>query len=123
MKICEKCGKIVEITKDTTSELYCCNELMKDLKPNSVDAVIEKHKPVFEINGNEIDVKVAEIAHPMIEKHYIEWISIKTNYGVYKKYLKPNDAPAASFLLSEKEKVESILAYCNLHGLWETKVI
>ena len=123
MKICEKCGKIVEITKDTTSELYCCNELMKDLKPNSVDAVIEKHKPVFEINGNKIDVKVAEIAHPMIEKHYIEWISIKTNYGVYKKYLKPNDAPAASFLLSEKEKVESILAYCNLHGLWETKVI
>jgi superoxide reductase len=76
----------------------------------------EKHKPVIEKVENVIKVKVGDIPHPMMDEHYIEWIEIVADGYVYRKDLKPGDAPEAVFCL-DAENIWA-RAYCNIHGLW-----
>ena len=49
---------------------------MQLLVENTVDAAKEKHVPVIEKVDGGVKVKVGDVAHPMEEKHYIEWIEI-----------------------------------------------
>jgi len=86
----------------------------------SVDAAVEKHVPVVEVNGNVVTVTVGSVTHPMEEKHYIEFIAIETTKGVQRKNLKPGEAPKAVFALCDEEFVKAY-AYCNLHGMWDNK--
>jgi len=90
---------------------------MKLFVENTTDAVREKHVPVLEKTETGVKVKVGSVAHPMEDKHYIEWIEILTGDRVYRKFLKPGDAPEAAFEL-ELYRVTA-RAYCNLHGLWK----
>ena len=55
----------------------------------------------------------------MLEEHFIEWITLNTNQGVYRKQLNPGQEPVADFCLCDGEQVEEVYAYCNLHGLWK----
>ncbi len=57
--------------------------------------------------------------HPMLEEHFIEWITLNTNQGIYRKQLNPGQEPVADFCLCDGEQVEEVYAYCNLHGLWK----
>ena len=34
----------------------------------------------------------------------------------------PEEAPEAVFALAEGQQVKEVYAYCNLHGLWTTKL-
>ena len=63
---------------------------------------------------------VGEVAHPMADVHFIEWIAIETTHGVQRKCLKPGQDPKAEFLLADGEKYIAAYAYCNLHGLWKS---
>ena len=114
---CEVCGNIVEMVHEGKGELVCCEQPMKLFKENTVDAAKEKHVPVLEKHGEEVKVKVGTVAHPMEEKHYIEWIEVISGEKAYREFLKPGQAPEASF----KIKGDKIIAreYCNLHGLWK----
>ncbi|MFO7619115.1 MAG: desulfoferrodoxin [Thermoplasmata archaeon] len=114
---CDICGNIVEVLHDGPGELVCCGQPMRLVKEGIVDAALEKHVPVIEKNGDIITVKVGSVAHPMEEKHYIEWIELMADDRIYRKHLKPGDAPEAAFLC----KAEKLVAreYCNLHGLWK----
>ena len=58
----------------------------------------------------------------MEEAHSIVWIHIVTNQGTQRKYLKPNTDPVIEFALCPDEQLQEIYAYCDLHGLWMTKV-
>ena len=87
--------------------------------PNTTDASLEKHVPVVKKDGAKVEIFVGEVAHPMQDVHFIEWISIETNKGFQVKYLNPEDKPEASFLLLEGEELVAAYAYCNLHGLWK----
>lgn len=49
----------------------------------------------------------------------LNWISLKTDQGIQRKYLKPGEKPAIDFKLCDNETVEEVYAYCNLHGLWK----
>mgnify|MGYP000389058083 FL=1 len=71
---CEVCGNIVEILHTGAGELVCCNQPMKLMAENMVDAATEKHVPVINKTQEGIKVSVGSIDHPMEEKHYIEWI-------------------------------------------------
>ena len=62
-------------------------------------------------------VKVGSVAHPMEDKHHIEWIAIYGGDRVHRKYLKPGDAPEAEFQCPAKEITAK--EFCNLHGLWK----
>ena len=93
-------------------------ENLKNLKANTTDAAVEKHVPVYTIEGSHVHVVVGETKHPMLEEHFIEWITLNTNQGIYRKQLNPGQEPVADFCLCDGEQVEEVYAYCNLHGLW-----
>jgi len=115
---CELCGNIVEMLHGGDGELVCCGQPMKLFVENTVDAAKEKHIPVVEKIAGGFKVKVGSVAHPMEEKHYIEWIQVIADDGrVYRKFLKPGQAPEAVFMID----AETITAreYCNIHGLWK----
>ena len=99
----------------------CCGEPMEELIPNTQDGAHEKHIPVIELDGNIATVKVGEVAHPMLEAHYIMWIAIETNMGNQRKKLNPGDAPEAKFALLPGEKIIRAIEFCNLHGLYATE--
>jgi len=117
---CEVCGNIVEVTHGGDGELVCCGKPMKLMTENTVDAAKEKHVPVMEKTANGFLVKIGSVAHPMEDKHYIEWIEILTEDGkAYRKFLKPGDKPEAEFCITEG--FVTAREYCNLHGLWSAR--
>jgi len=91
---------------------------MNQFKENTVDASKEKHVPVVEKMEGGFKVKVGAVAHPMEEKHYIEWIEVIADGKAYRRFLKPGDAPEAFFGID----AVNITAreFCNLHGLWKS---
>jgi superoxide reductase len=113
---CEVCGNIVEMMHEGDGELVCCGQPMKLFVANTVDAAKEKHVPVKEPSGAGLKVKVGSVAHPMEEKHYIEWIEIVSDGKAYRQFLKPGEAPEALFPVQGEWTTRE---YCNLHGLWK----
>jgi superoxide reductase len=114
---CELCGNIVEVLHGGKGELVCCGEAMKLYKENTVDAAKEKHVPVVEKTADGFKVKVGSVAHPMEEKHYIEWIEIIADGKAYRQFLNPGDVPEAVFQIDAAQVTAR--EYCNLHGLWK----
>ncbi|QGU96104.1 desulfoferrodoxin [Clostridium bovifaecis] len=114
---CEVCGNMVEVIHKGGGQLVCCGKPMTLRKENTEDAATEKHVPVIEKIEGGVKVKVGEIDHPMLEKHYIEWIEIHTENKVYRKYLNPGEKPEAVFMV--EEEISYAREYCNLHGLWK----
>lgn len=114
---CELCGNIIEVLIAGDGELICCGQPMKLMVANTVDAAKEKHVPVIEKIPGGVKVKIGSVAHPMEEKHYIQWIEINADGRTCRKFLKPGEAPEAEF----KVDAANITAreYCNLHGLWK----
>ncbi len=114
---CEVCGNIVEVLHTGVGQLVCCNQPMKLMKENTVDAAKEKHVPVIEKAEGRVTVKVGSVAHPMEEKHYIEWIELIADGEAFRRFLKPGGKPEATF----KIDAQNITAreYCNIHGLWK----
>ena len=113
---CEICGNIVEVIHESAGTLICCGQPMTLQVENTVDAAKEKHVPVVEKVEGGVLIKVGTIEHPMLEKHYIEWIEVQTSNKIYRKYLNPGDEPEALFLV--EEEVLCVREYCNIHGLW-----
>ena len=119
IKKCMKCGARVQVLEDCTCDncgIKCCGEQMQELKPNSVDAAIEKHVPTYEVKDGKLFVKVN---HVMEEDHYIEWISIVFANKTVTTYFKPGDEPTAH---CKYIPGSTIYAYCNKHALWKKDV-
>jgi superoxide reductase len=114
---CELCGNIVETLFGGGGALACCGQDMKLMAENTVDAAKEKHVPVIEKCDAGILVKVGAVAHPMEEKHYIQWIELLVDGKAYRQFLNPGDAPEAFFPITGDNVVAR--EYCNLHGQWK----
>ena len=114
---CDACGNIVEVLHGGGGELVCCGEAMQLFIENTVDAAKEKHVPVIEKTADGFKVAVGSVAHPMEEKHYIEWIEVIAGGKTYRQFLKPGEEPEATFCLDADQVVAR--EYCNLHGLWK----
>ena len=115
---CNVCGNIVEVLHAGGGTLVCCGQDMELLAENTTDAATEKHVPVIEKSANGTKVAVGSVAHPMEDKHYIQWIELVDGDVVSRKYLKPGDKPEAEF---DVPFSDSLVAreYCNLHGHWK----
>ena len=116
---CSHCGQIVAIVKETGVPIVCCGEPMVEIIPGTTDAALEKHVPVFTVEGNKVYVSVGSQAHPMLPEHYIEWVAIQTKTGNQRKPLCPGDEPKACFSLCDGDEVIAVYAYCILHSLWK----
>lgn len=114
---CDLCGNIVEVMHGGGGALVCCGEDMKLQVEGTVDAAREKHVPVIHKTSTGYKVVVGEVAHPMLDAHYIEWIELVADDMVYRQYLKPGQTPEAEFCI-QAEKVTA-REYCNLHGQWK----
>lgn len=115
---CPICGNVFGVIHDGGVRPICCGKPMEEIKANSVDAAKEKHVPHVELSEDTCLVKVGEVAHPMTEEHYIDWVMIHTSLGRHRFVLKPNENPEVTLNLSMGEKVLKVYAHCNLHGLW-----
>lgn len=117
---CDVCGNIVEVVRGGNGAIFCCGQSMQKLEAKTADEGKEKHVPMIErINGT-IKVKVGSVAHPMQEKHYIEWIELLADGKAYRKFLSPDDEPEAIFELQAQQITAR--EHCNIHGLWEGKL-
>ncbi|WP_417910984.1 desulfoferrodoxin [Candidatus Electronema sp. PJ] len=121
---CLLCGNIVSVLHTGAGALVCCGQPMDLQTENTVDASKEKHVPVIEKTEGGYKVTVGSVAHPMEEKHWIEWIELTVGTIVCRKDLKPGDKPEALFSCSScgcgcKSTEVSARAYCNLHGNWK----
>jgi superoxide reductase len=116
---CELCGNIVEVLHGGAGTLVCCAEDMKLMVEGTVDAAREKHIPVIQKTATGYKVVVGEVAHPMLDNHYIEWIELIADGITYRQYLTPGQAPEAEFCV-QAEKVTA-REYCNLHGHWKAE--
>jgi superoxide reductase len=114
---CGICGNIVEVLHAGAGELVCCGQPMNLLVENTVDAAKEKHVPVVEKVEGGVKVKVGAVAHPMEEKHWIEWVEVVVDGKSYRQFLNPGEAPEATFNV-QGDKITA-REYCNLHGLWK----
>jgi len=115
---CAICGNIVTLLHEGGGELVCCGQPMKHLVAGEDDtASKEKHVPVVRIEDGKLRVDVGDVPHPMIEKHYIEFVILVTESGVFVEFLRPETEPLAWFCLPEGDY--EVYEYCNLHGLWK----
>lgn len=116
---CPICGNIIEILHEGSCVPMCCNQAMQLMEEGAVDAAKEKHVPCIEKFDGGYKVVVGSTSHPMLDKHYIEWIELLSEGMLQRKDLAPNDEPCAVFK-TDAEKVTA-RAYCNLHGLWKAE--
>lgn len=114
---CSACGNIVEVVHAGGGELVCCGKPMELQVEKSEDQGKEKHVPVIKKTDKGYLVKVGSVAHPMEEKHYIEWIELIADGKAYRQFLKPGDKPEAEFCVTASNV--SAREYCSLHGLWK----
>jgi superoxide reductase len=119
--ICSQCGNIVYKVKDSKVPVFCCGKPMNELTANTVEASVEKHLPVVEVEDNVVRVTVGAVEHPMVEAHYIQWIAIETTKGSQRRKLDYTDKPIAEFKLADGEELVAVYEYCNLHGLWKAE--
>lgn len=116
---CNICGNVVEMLHTGKGTLVCCGQPMELMTPKTADMGREKHLPVIEQTADGILVKVGSIAHPMEEKHSIEWIELIADGHVYRQHLQPGQAPEAKFCVGGEQL--QARSYCNLHGLWQAE--
>lgn len=115
---CGVCGNMTEVVHASGGELVCCGQPMNLMTENTTDAATEKHVPVIEKIDGGFKVKVGSVAHPMEEKHYIEWIELIADGKAYRQFLDPGGVPEAVFMIDAAEVTAR--EYCNLHGLWKS---
>ena len=117
LKKCPQCGALVKVINDChcACGLICCDNNMVEVKANSVDASFEKHVPTYEIENNQIKVKVN---HVMDEDHFIEWVMFVTDEKEETIYFKPGDVAEVVF----PNNKGILYAYCNKHGLWSKTI-
>lgn len=118
--VCKHCGNIITFLKSSGVPVICCGEQMSELVPGTTDASLEKHVPVVTQQGDNVNVFVGAVEHPMAPEHFIEWIALETRNGSQVKQLVPGQTPSADFALAGDDKVIAAYAFCNIHGLWKS---
>jgi superoxide reductase len=113
---CSVCGTITEVLQSGQGTLVCCGSPMEHLAANTVDASREKHVPVIERGNGCITVRVGSVPHPMEDKHLIAWIELIAEGMVHRQFLRPGDAPEATFHITADAVM--VREYCTLHGHW-----
>ena len=115
---------MIEVYGDEELKLTANGQELKAIQPNTVDAAQEKHVPVptYDATKHEVTVSVGSVAHPMTEEHLINWVMLVTKRGTQRVDLTAVDAPTVTFRLADGDAPVKVLAYCNLHGLWQAEI-
>ncbi|GAB4274010.1 MAG: class II SORL domain-containing protein [Deferrisomatales bacterium] len=100
--------------------------------PSSKTVLEKKHAPVIEApervgrgEAFSATVRVGEIVHPMSPAHYIQYVEVLAgNEPAGRVELSPElGVPVVSLTLRLDKPVTLVVReYCNLHGLWESRL-
>ena len=117
LRKCDSCGALVKVINDChcKCEINCCDEIMKEIIPNSVDAAKEKHIPEYSVNDG---VTYVRVNHVMDSDHYIEWIALVNDEIEEVHYFKPREEAEVTFNYDKG----ILYSYCNKHGLWKIEI-
>lgn len=88
------------------------------LEINEEKEEVKGHSIKIREAGRFISIKFIN-EHIMIDTHYIKFIIIETNLGMYIRYFKIGDKLEFDFVLAINEKINNIYSYCNVHGLFK----
>jgi len=116
---CEVCGNMTKVVHASGGTMVCCGKPMTLQQEKTNDQGKEKHVPVVEKTATGILVKLGSVPHPMEEKHYIEWIEVRSGNNVYVRGLLPGEKPESGFCVTDTNV--KVRAYCNVHGLWTNR--
>ncbi|MCX6688708.1 MAG: desulfoferrodoxin [Methanoregula sp.] len=116
---CSVCGNTTKVVHASGGTLVCCGQPMVLQPEKTADAGKEKHAPVVEKTAQGIIVKIGSIPHPMEEKHYIEWVEVRTGEHIYIRGFKPGEKPESEFPVTDTNV--KVRIYCNVHGLWTNR--
>jgi superoxide reductase len=121
---CEECETafVTVGKKNEHSAPVCCGKAMTALVPNGGEnAPTERHIPLITSDGQSVTVYVGAQDHPMTLRHHIGWIAVAQQDQLLIKHLDYISAPAARFNISPLDGKITAYAFCNQHGLWESK--
>ena len=101
--------------------------------PENLTETEKKHMPVLSINECGLDhdnectavlIKVGELEHVMESEHLIEFIDLYINKKYFSRlaFTAKKIHPVASLHLATNSGTLSVIAYCNVHGSWRTKI-
>ncbi len=116
---CAKCGNVIEMLNEKTTNLSCCGEPMQELVPNTTEASTEKHLPSCQIEDEVVLVTVGSTPHPMDKDHYIMYVIGEYEDSIITYKYNPGEEIDIMF---DYEPGMKVYAYCNLHGLWMTEL-
>ena len=109
--ICPVCG----VGKDQFEELHHMGE------EQTGGEAQEKHVPVISGDETSTTVTVGSVEHPMTNEHHIVWAELHEGDKVLKKIeLQTDTPPVAKFEGIPFKEGYKAIAFCNLHGLWES---
>ena len=86
---CDDCGSIIQVLVEDDGDT--CDTHMLNIPVQTEGEKAPKHKPVVEIDGDKVTVKVGEAAHPMDDDHYIQFLVVEAGAEQYAKSFKPGD--------------------------------
>ena len=115
---CDDCGSIIQVLAEDDGDT--CDTHMFEFPAQTEGEKSPKHKPVVEIDGDKVTVKVGEAAHPMDDDHYIQFLIVEAGAEQYAKCFKPGDVAEATFTVNSTDDIKAF-AFCNLHGLWSSE--
>ncbi len=118
---CNMCGNLIDMVVDSTVVPVCCGKAMQELVANTSDGATEKHVPSVKVEKDVVHVQVGSTIHPSTEAHHIVFVVLVTDKGVHRKYLEVGKDPIVEFAVHQEKPLE-VYEYCNLHGLWKTKL-
>ena len=72
---CDDCGSIIQVLAEGDEKV--CSDHMLAFPVQTEGEKAPKHKPVVEIDGDKVTVKVGEAAHPMDDDHYIQFVIVE----------------------------------------------
>ncbi len=113
---CEHCKNLVNVICDSGIPLLCCGARMRELAANSSGRA-ENHLPDVRIEDERVLVRVGARPHPMIPEHYISWIALETDAGIYRQPVSICGPAQALFSIGNERPIAAY-AFCNIHGLW-----
>ena len=109
--VCPVCGNVIRTTGETV--ISCCGITLPPLEPEEADAAHRIQKDVIE------DEYYVTVDHPMTKDHYISFLAGVSDQGVQLVKLYPEGNAEARFRIN---RVKTIYAYCNRHGLFQLKI-
>ena len=109
--VCPVCGNAIWATGEAA--VSCCGILLPPLEAEPPD---KGHEMRVEISEDEYFVSVR---HPMTKEHYLSFLCAASDNGVQFLKLYPEGNAEGRFKIN---RVKTLYAYCNCHGLFRVDV-